>query len=293
MAPLSERDRESVSLFVDEMKAARDQRKWSQAELGRQADYSESAVAMVESFQRPPTPSLARALDKAFGAPGTFARLERRLRNLPFPASFRGFAPHEAEAAALSTYQHSLVPGLLQTPEYARAVLETKPNASDDEVDSLVAGRLARQSVLSREDPPAPLVYALIDEGALNRPVASPAVMHDQLEHLVGLSRKPNVTIQVVPYDAGGHSGLLGAFVVADRPNAMRIVFIEDVIGGRVSEDAATVAEVVLRFNALRSEALPKSASRTLMGSVAGKWKEAAPLTGASPATAATTAAIA
>ncbi len=99
--------------------------------------------------------------------------------------------------------------------------------------------------------------------------------MHDQLTHLVGLSRKPNVTIQVVPYDARGHSGLLGAFVVADRPNAMRIVFIEDVIGGRVSEDAATVAEVVLRFNALRSEALPKGASRTLMGSVAGRWKEA------------------
>ena len=79
MAPLGERDRESVSLFVDEMKAAREQRKWSQAELGRQADYSESAVAMVESFQRPPTASLARALDKAFGTPGTFTRLGRVL----------------------------------------------------------------------------------------------------------------------------------------------------------------------------------------------------------------------
>jgi transcriptional regulator with XRE-family HTH domain len=293
MAPLSERDRESVSLFVDEMKAARDQRKWSQAELGRQADYSESAIAMVESFQRPPTASLAKALDKAFGTAGTYTRMELRLRNLPFPASFRGFAPHEAEAATLSTYQHSLVPGLLQTPEYARAVLETKPNASDDEIDSLVAGRLARQSVLGRDDPPAPLMYALIDEGALNRPVASPAVMHDQLAHLVSLSKKPNVTIQVVPYDAGGHSGLLGAFVIADGPSAARIVFIEDVVGGRVSEDAATVAEVVLRFNALRSEALPKGASRTLMESVARRWKEARSLAGESPATAATTAAIA
>ena len=81
---------------------------------------------MVESFQRPPTASLAKALDQALGAPGTFARLEHRLRNLPFPASFRSFAPHEAEAAALSTYQHSLVPGLLQIPDYARAVL--RPN---------------------------------------------------------------------------------------------------------------------------------------------------------------------
>ena len=293
MAALSERDRESVSLFVDEMKADRAQRKWSQAELARQAHCSESSIAMVESYQRPPTASLAKALDKAFGTSGTFARMERRLCNLPFPASFRSFAPHEAEAATLSMFEHSLIPGLLQTPEYARAVLETKPNASDDEVETLVPGRLARQSVLGRDDPPAPLMYALIDEGALNRPVAPPAVMHDQLAHLVDLSRMPNVTIQVVPYDAGGHSGLLGAFVIADRPSAARIVFIEDVIGGRVSEDAATVAEVVLRFNALRSEALPKGASRTRIESVAGRWKEATSLAGGSRATAATTAAIA
>jgi transcriptional regulator with XRE-family HTH domain len=277
MAPLSERDRESVSLFVDEMKAARDQRKWSQAELGRQAGYSESAIAMVESFQRPPTPSLAKVLDKAFGTPGTFTRLERRLRNLPFPAAFRSFTPYEAEAAALRSFEHSLVAGLLQTPEYARAVLETKPNASDDMIDGYVSARLARQSVLTREDPPVPLVYALVDEGALHRPVAPPPVMHDQLAHLVDLSRKPHVTIQVVPYDARGHSGLLGAFVIADRPRDGSIVFIEDVTGGRVSEDAATVAEAALCFDALRSEALPKSTSRTLMESVARTWKEPAP----------------
>jgi transcriptional regulator with XRE-family HTH domain len=293
LAALSERDRESVSLFVDEMKADRAQRKWSQAELARQAHCSESSIAMVESYQRPPTASLAKALDKAFGTSGTYARMERRLCNLPFPASFRSFAPHEAEAATLSMFEHSLVPGLLQTPEYARAVLETKPNASDDEVENLVSGRVTRQSVLGRDDPPAPLMYALVDEGALNRPVAPPAVMHDQLAHLVDLSRKPNVTIQVVPYDAGGHSGLLGAFVIADRPSAARIVFIEDVIGGRVSEDAATVAEVVLRFNALRSEALPKRASRTRIESVAERWKEATSLAGGRRATAATTAATA
>ena len=97
------------------------------------------------------------------------------------------------------------------------------------------------------------------------------------LAHLVAMSRLPNVTIQLVPYDAGGHSGLLGAFVIADRSAGGSIVFIEDVTGGRVSEDAATVAEVALRFDALRSEALPKNASRNQMESVAAKWKEQAP----------------
>jgi hypothetical protein len=260
-------------------------------------------IAMVEGFHRMPTPELAKALDRAFGTPGfsenpagtpgTFGRLERRLRNLPFPAAFRSFAPFEAEAAALRMFEHSLVPGLLQTPEYARAVLETKPGSSEDMIDGYVLARLARQAVLTRDDPPAPMVYALVDEGALRRPVAPPAVMHDQLGHLVELAGKPNVTIQVVPYDARGHSGLLGAFVIADRPDAASIVFIEDVTGGRVAEDAATVAEVALRFDALRSEALPKRASRTFMESVAERWKEATPPAGVSPATAATTAATA
>lgn len=140
MTALSERDRESVGLFVDEMKAAREQRGWSQAELGQQAGYSESLIAMVGGFHRMPTPELAKALDRAFqtpgfsegsagvpGIPGTFGRLERRLRNLPFPAAFRSFAPYEAEAAALRMFEHSLVPGLLQTPEYARPCWRPSP----------------------------------------------------------------------------------------------------------------------------------------------------------------------
>jgi hypothetical protein len=88
------------------------------------------------------------------GSPGTFGRLVARLRNLPFPASFRSFAPHEAEAAALYVFEHSFVPGLLQTAEYARAVLEMHPDVTEDVVNERVAGRLARQEILDRDDPP-------------------------------------------------------------------------------------------------------------------------------------------
>ncbi|HEY0935270.1 MAG TPA: helix-turn-helix transcriptional regulator [Trebonia sp.] len=273
MSALSERDRESASLFVDEMRAMRGQRGWSQAELGDRAGYSESAVAMVETYQRPPTRAFAQAMDRAFGMPGTFERLERRLSSLPFPAAFRSFAPHETEATALRLFEHSLIPGLLQTSDYARAVLETKPNATEDVVDGDVSNRLARQAVLSREPPP--ILWTLIDEGVLYRPVAPPPVMHDQLLHLAEMSQRPNVTIQVVPYGARGHSGLLGACAVADRSSGGSIVFIEDITGGRISDDPATVAEVALCFDALRSEALPKGASRTLIESVAAeRWKQ-------------------
>ena len=128
MSPVRERDTAALSLFADEMKAAREQRGWSQADLADQIPYSLSTISMVEALHRVPTRDLAVHLDKAFGTPGTFARLEGRLRDLPFPASFRPFAAYEAEATALYVFEHSLVPGLLQTPGYARAVLATRPN---------------------------------------------------------------------------------------------------------------------------------------------------------------------
>jgi transcriptional regulator with XRE-family HTH domain len=271
---LSKRDREALSLFVDEMTAAREQRGWTQADLAREANYSESLVGMVETYRRAPTRALALALDKAFGTPDTFRRLEARLRNLPFPAAFRPFAQYESEAVALSIFEHSVVPGLLQTVDYMRAVLGTRPNTTEDEIEDLVSGRLARQLVLTRDDPPAPQVWALIDEGALHRPVAPPAAMHDQLSHLVAMSHRPNVTVQVIPYTAGGHIGLIGAFTIADRGAGPSIVNVEDIADGRVIEDAPTVSVVALRFTSLRDDALPRGASRDLIASVAERWTQ-------------------
>ena len=266
---MRERDTAALSLFADELKAAREQRGWSQADLAGQIPYSLSTISMVEALHRVPTRELAVHLDKAFGTPGTFTRLEGRLRDLPFPASFRPFAAYEAEATALYVFEHSLVPGLLQTPEYARAVLATRPNTAEDEIDNLVVARLARQDVLAREEPPAPLLWALIDEGVLHRPVAPAEVMRDQLMFLVQVSRRPNVTVQVLPYSAGGHTGLLGAFTIADLGSNPGTVNVEDITYGRVFEDAATVSRVTLHYKSLQSEALPKGASRELIARVA------------------------
>jgi len=275
MPPVRERDMTALSLFADEMKAAREQRGWSQADLADQIPYSLSAISMAEALHRVPTRDLAKHLDKAFGTPGTFARLEARLRDLPFPASFRPFAAYEAEATALYVFEHSLVPGLFQTPGYARAVFATKPNTTEDELENLMA---VRQAVLIRDDPPAPPLWALIDEGVLYRPVASADVMNDQLSHLVEASRRPNITIHVVPYSAGGHSGLLGAFFIADMDGSPSIVYADDIADGRIFEDPGTVSLVTLRYKFLQSEALPKGASRELIARVAEeRWKATAP----------------
>jgi transcriptional regulator with XRE-family HTH domain len=200
----------ALMAFAEELRAWREKAGMSRDELAARVSYSPSLIAMIETGRRSPSRKLAELLDEVFGTPGAFARHEKRLRDVPFPASFRPFTVYEAEATALRWYEHSLVPGLLQTGGYARAVLSTRPNSTEDEIEELVAARMARQEVLVREDPPSPLLYVLLDEGVLHRPVAMPEVMRDQVTHLVGLSQRHGVTIQVVPYTAGGHSGLLG-----------------------------------------------------------------------------------
>jgi DNA-binding XRE family transcriptional regulator len=222
------KDHDALAWFADELRAHRNTHGWTQADLAAKISYSESLIAQVETGRKAPTPELARALDRVFATPGftedalgvpdtpgTFGRLVVRLRNLPFPAAFRSFAPHEAEATALYTFEHSFIPGLLQTQAYARAVLEAYPDATEDVVSERLAGRLSRQAILEREDPPPPVVCALIDQSALNREIGGSVVMRDQLVQLVAMSHRPNITVQIIP-NAGTHPGLLGAFTVAD-----------------------------------------------------------------------------
>jgi len=284
------KDRDSLSWFADELKAHRAERGWTQADVAAKTTYSESLIAQVETCRKAATPELAKALDRVFttpgfredepgspGTPGTFGRLVNRMRNLPFPASFRSFAPHEAEAAALYVFEHSFVPGLLQTEEYARAVLMMHPDVTGDVVNERVAGRLARQAILDREDPPPPLLCALMDQSVLNREIGGPDVMRAQLAHLTAMSNRSNVTVQIIP-NTGAHPGLLGAFTVADLGAGPGIVNLEDIADGRVTEDAATVSMIAVRFHCLRGDALSKGASRDLIeGVIHERWKEQAP----------------
>jgi hypothetical protein len=146
-------------------------------------------------------------------------------------------------------------------------VLATLPNVTEDELDQLATARLARQVILDREQPP--LLWAVIDEAVLRRPIGDAKVMNDQLSYLAEMADRPNITIQVIPYSAGCHVGLLGAFVVAEFDDAPGVVYLENAADGQTAEDASVVSTVLLRFDTLRSEALPRGASRDMIMKVA------------------------
>jgi DNA-binding XRE family transcriptional regulator len=147
------------------------------------------------------------------------------------PQWFRAYVDLEQAATIIRTYEGQFVPGLLQTDDYARSVMIRGPEEGVEDVEQRVALRVARQAVLTRPDPPR--LWAVVDEAALRRPVGSPEVMRAQLERLIEATKLPNVTLQVLPFAAGAHPAMVGAFSILrfteeDLPD---VVYLEHLTG--------------------------------------------------------------
>ena len=162
----------------------------------------------------------------------------------------------------LRSYEPLIVAGLLQTEDYARAILSMKPGDKDD-LDEQVAIRIMRQAVLERAK-----LWCVLDEGVLYRNVGGSKIVQAQLFQLAELAEHPKVTIQVIP-GIGAHAGLLGAFVIAERDGKPPVAYLETAAEGHVTDSASVIADVALSFDTLRAEALPWGASRDLIRKVA------------------------
>jgi len=270
-------DDEMCRGFVENLLRLRKAYGWTQEKLAAEALLGKGVIANIEAFHRPPLVEHGEAIDGALGLSDVFAGKARAMRGESFPPAFRSFTEDEARATDLFIFEHSMVPGLFQTDQYARAILRTHPNTTEAMVQERAGGRLARQDILSREEPPAPRVWSLLDEAVLHRRIGDAATMRDQMERLLALSDLPNVTIQVIP-GMEGHVGLLGAFTIAEWPGHAGIVNLEHIADGQVSDEPAKVEHVRLIFRAMQTEALQARASRDLIARMAEEtWTEKAP----------------
>src|ERR1700722_19086729 len=177
---------EKCQEFVENLKAMREGRGWSQSRLASESHGT--VVAMIESFARAPLEEHGAAFDEAFGLRDMFAAKARAVQGESFPEAFKSFPAHEAAADDLYIYEHSVFPGLVQTPRYARAMFGTLPDLTADDVERLVDGRLARQKVLFDEGRKHPRLWALVDEAALRGPVAGAGVRQREGLGALGLS---------------------------------------------------------------------------------------------------------
>ncbi|MFF3332583.1 helix-turn-helix domain-containing protein [Streptomyces sp. NPDC002888] len=173
------------------------------------------------------------------------------------PPTYRDFISLESQAGAMRTLETSVVPGLLQTPEYARAVTRAAvEGVADDRLDTLVEVRLARQVVL-RADPPLEL-SAVLDEAVLRREVGGPGVMARQLERLVEAARLPQVRLQVLPFTAGAHIGVTGPFVIFSFPSTsdLDVVVLDNLTSSLYLERKEDLRAYSEAFNTLQIHAL-------------------------------------
>jgi len=186
------------------------------------------------------------------------------------PSWFEMYVGLEQAASVIRTYQVQFVPGLLQTEAYARSViLLGNPDAPAANVDLRVALRMARQEMLTRPDPPR--VWAVVDEALLRRPVGGVRVMREQLERLIELSELPQVTLQVIPFDAGGHAAAGGSFSIlrfAD-PNIHDIAYLEQLTSALYLEKRADVGNYLMVMDRLCAAASSPAETKQQLANIA------------------------
>lgn len=190
------------------------------------------------------------------------------------PEEYTAFISFEDEAQGVRNYESLFIPGLLQTEDYARAVVRgVLPSATDDEVEDRVRARMGRQGVLAKATPVK--MWAVVDEATLRRVVGGITVMCDQLARLAEAVKAPNVTFQVIPFGAGAHPGMPGQFIVLDFADPMDtdLIYIDTMAGDLFLESDADIARYRTVFDNLVAVALSPNDSASLVAEIASELK--------------------
>ncbi|MEO3810200.1 helix-turn-helix transcriptional regulator [Sphaerisporangium sp. B11E5] len=262
--------------FGHELVRHRKEKGLSQARLADRLGCSPSLIGHIETGNRRPQLDFAEACDRVFGFTDSsvFARLCRRITELPSgPHWFLRWQEEiEPQAMTLRTWDPLLIPGLLQTEDYARAIFRGHYATSERRVEEQVRNRMQRQVILEREDPP--LLRVLLDEWILNRPIGTPKVMADQLHHLATVTTRRTISIQLVPYDTSCTDGLMSGFAIAESADTHTVVSVESAGTGDVSADPEVVTLIMSRYDTIRAEAYRPAESLAMIKEAAAQWTQ-------------------
>ncbi|MER7515119.1 helix-turn-helix transcriptional regulator [Streptomyces sp. NPDC126499] len=269
MADAREKPEPSTSpraIIGAELRHARERKGLSQEALGELVFVSGSYIGQMEAGTRRIRPQIAVQLDEVLGTDGFFERNCTAANKSKYPDHFAEAAEAEAEATTIKQFEPHLIPGLLQTPAYARELFRAyQPTAPDEVIDELVGARLARGRLL--DDPTKPLLWVVLGEAVLRHKVGGPAVMAEALRHVVSLAHRRRVVVQVVPFSAGAHSSMGGPLKLMTFEDAPPLAYLQGHGSGRLEDDPATVARHSLTYDLLSATALPPRESLALIES--------------------------
>ncbi|MGC9497588.1 helix-turn-helix domain-containing protein [Streptomyces sp. WG7] len=241
----------------NQMKRWRTKANVSREQLAEAANYSPDTIKSMEQGVRMPTPRVLDVADELCGAEGLLSAAKDYLQREKFPKRAQNFMEREREAISYWSYEVALIPGLLQTGGYARALIEGYvPPLEEQTLEHRITGRLERQAMLT--DRKVPVAFAFVVYEAALR---SPLVDSEQLRHLVKASELRNVVLQVLPFERSIPSALMGPMVVLETSDHERSVYTECVFISDLTADSAIVRRVTERLTLIRAQALSPAES--------------------------------
>ncbi|MFF0060275.1 helix-turn-helix domain-containing protein [Streptomyces sp. NPDC005279] len=230
--------------------------------------YGPSHLSEIERGARRMPAELAEHVDKALGTDGFFKRRcedVRKAKRRGHASYFERVLEAEKHVESIEEWCPTLIPGLLQTDAYARAVVRaTHPLAPDDEVEEKVSARMARAR-LFEDDHRSPEYWAILPESLLRQPILPPGAMAEQLEHITALARSHRILPQILPWNCGPHPLMLGTAMIMTFPDAPPLVYTEAQYSGDTIDDPALVKQYRKAYDRLRAAALPPEASLALI----------------------------
>ncbi|MEU4952381.1 helix-turn-helix domain-containing protein [Streptomyces lavendulae] len=252
--------------FGHRLRALRDERGWTQDELGERMGCSGTHISAVETGRRPPTRRFAASADRVFATGGRLERQSSAVRSTALLEGFPEYVTHEARAAEIRLYEVGVMPGILQTPEYATAINKRAVERGASTVEqaeervSLVA---ERQAALLRTPPP--LVFVVLDESCLRRPVGDPATMDGQWDRLIDFAALSNTVLQIAPFDMGDRRPLSLPLYILTMQNRSLVSYAESAQRGQLERDSASVVPLLTAYHQLQAEAMSQAESVALI----------------------------
>ncbi|PZF88782.1 helix-turn-helix domain-containing protein [Micromonospora deserti] len=243
----------------------------SQEEFGKLVHFSGSQVSAVELGQRPLDRFFLKRADEVLKTGGLLTSLLKMAERAGQPSWFRPWLEAERDAQQLRCYHPTLVPGLLQTENYARTVIRADGMLSDGEVEKRLAVRMDRQSILVQPQPPQ--LVAVLEEYVLRRADESfRGLMIQQIAHLIECAEQTHISVHVIPAEISIHVGLAGPFTLARGGDGGWVGHLENQLGGATIDNDEEVATLLTRWESIRSEGLPHRQSVELMKEVMMSW---------------------
>ncbi|QNP70959.1 helix-turn-helix transcriptional regulator [Streptomyces roseirectus] len=269
--PSRPKNKTSMKMLGRQIAAARRASGLTQVELAAIVNIDDETMASIEQGRRPLKPDIGRKIDEALGTKGVF---EEGAENLPeidqYPLFAEEYIEHERTAKKLDWFDNAVIPGLLQTEEYAEAVLrERVPAYSEEEIQTKLAGRIERMAILRREN--GPTMSFVIWEPVLHMMVGGPEVQQRQLRHLRELADLPNVTIQILPLDSLHHAGLNGPFTLLETEDHQHLAYTESQRGSHWVSDPEEMSILESKYAMLRTQALDVEKSKRKLDCLLGE----------------------